>query len=127
MYYDIVTSANRFVAMHYAATVFPPDDAPSRYLLLLACGDNKHEISTEAMKALYGVVHKNEDEQHVNSKIVLPEFVKLVSYVHSKMQSRMPAVSSGKGNADKQVLPYSITTFSEVSRVQCKNLSIALS
>lgn len=99
--------------MHYAATVFPPDDAPSRYLLLLACGDNKHEISTEAMKALYGVVHKNEDDQQINNKILLPEFVKLVSYIYSKMQSRMPA-NSGR-NTDKQVLPYSVTTFSEVS------------
>ncbi|KYM93818.1 Proteasome-associated protein ECM29 like protein [Cyphomyrmex costatus] len=102
-----------FVAMHYAATVFPPDDAPSRYLLLLACGDNKHEISTEAMKALYGVVHKNEDDQQISSKIILPEFVKLVSYVYSKIQSRMPAASSGR-NTDKQVLPYSTATFSEI-------------
>lgn len=108
-----VTIVNRFVAMHYAATIFPPDDAPSRYLLLLACGDNKHEISTEAMKALYGVVHKNEEDQQINNKILLPEFVKLVSYVYSKMQSRLPA-NSGR-NTDKQVLPYSITTFSEVS------------
>jgi len=99
--------------MHYAATVFPPDDAPSRYLLLLACGDNKHEISTEAMKALYGVVHKNEDNQQVSNKIPLPEFVKLVSYIYSKLQSRMPA-ASGR-NTDKQVLPYSTATFSEVS------------
>ncbi|XP_018049516.1 PREDICTED: proteasome-associated protein ECM29 homolog [Atta colombica] len=106
-------SSVRFVAMHYAATVFPPDDAPSRYLLLLACGDNKHEISTEAMKALYGVVHKNEDDQQISSKIMLPEFVKLVSYIYSKMQSRMPAASSGR-NTDKHVLPYSIVTFSEI-------------
>lgn len=105
-------SSVRFVAMHYAATIFPPDDAPSRYLLLLACGDNKHEISTEAMKALYGVVHKNEEDQQINNKILLPEFVKLVSYVYSKMQSRLPA-NSGR-NTDKQVLPYSITTFSEI-------------
>lgn len=104
--------------MHYAATVFPPDDAPSRYLLLLACGDNKHEISTEAMKALYGVVHKSEDEQHVNNKMIFPEFVKLASYVHSKMQSRMPAAGSGRGNTDKQILPYNIATFSEVSCVE---------
>ncbi|KAL0121628.1 hypothetical protein PUN28_006856 [Cardiocondyla obscurior] len=103
----------RFVAMHYAATVFPPDDAPSRYLLLLACGDNKHEISTEAMKALYGVVHKNEDNQQISNKISLPEFVKLVSYVYSKMQSRLPAAGSGR-NTDKHVLPYSIATFSEI-------------
>lgn len=125
VYHDIVISANRFVAMHYAATVFPPDDAPSRYLLLLACGDNKHEISTEAMKALYGVVHKSEDEPQISNKIVLPEFVKLVSYIHSKMQSRMPAVNSGRGNTDKQVLPYSITTFSEVGCVESKSGTIA--
>lgn len=111
---DVYYFANRFVAMHYAATVFPPDDAPSRYLLLLACGDNKHEISTEATKALYGVVHKNEDDQQISNKILLPEFVKLVSYVYPKMQSRMPAANSGR-NTDKQVLPYSIATFSEVS------------
>ncbi|KOC60812.1 Proteasome-associated protein ECM29 like protein [Habropoda laboriosa] len=40
-----------YVAMHYAATVFYPDHVPSRYLLLLASGDEKHEISTEAKKA----------------------------------------------------------------------------
>lgn len=97
--------------MHYAATVFPPDDAPSRYLLLLACGDNKHEISTEATKALYGFAHKNEDDQQSNKKIILPEFVKLVNYVYSKMKSRMPAANK---NTDKKTLPYSITTFSEV-------------
>ncbi|XP_012233833.1 proteasome adapter and scaffold protein ECM29 [Linepithema humile] len=106
-------SSVRFVAMHYAATVFPPDDAPSRYLLLLACGDNKHEISTEAMKALYGVVHKNEESQQIDKKIPLPEFVKLVSYIHSKMQSRMPAATGGR-NTDKKVLPYNTTTFSEI-------------
>lgn len=118
---DCVISANRFVAMHYAATVFPPDDAPSRYLLLIACGDNKHEISTEAMKALYGVVHKNEENQQIDKKILLPEFVKLVSYIHPKMQSRMPAATGGR-NTDKKVLPYNTTTFSEVSFWQKSNL-----
>ena len=29
----------RFVAVRYAAIVFPPNHAPSRYLLLLASGD----------------------------------------------------------------------------------------
>lgn len=108
--------------MHYAATIFPADDVPSRYLLLLACGDTKHEISTEAMKALYGVVHKSEDEQHINNKIILPEFVKLVSYIYSKMQLRIPAAGSGRGNTDKQVSPYNVTTFSEVSCMESVNL-----
>ncbi|KAH0956005.1 hypothetical protein HN011_009526 [Eciton burchellii] len=113
MHIESPESSVRFVAMHYAATVFPPDDAPSRYLLLLACGDNKHEISTEATKALYGVVHKNEDDQQINNKISLPEFAKLVNYIYSKMQLKMPAATSGR-NTDKHILPYNVTTFSEI-------------
>lgn len=29
----------RLAAVQYAKTVFPPDHIPSRYVLLLACGD----------------------------------------------------------------------------------------
>ncbi|XP_011343237.1 proteasome adapter and scaffold protein ECM29 isoform X2 [Ooceraea biroi] len=85
----------------------------SRIMLILSCGDNKHEISTEATKALYGVAHKNEDDQQIDNKVLLPEFAKLVSYVYSKMQSRIPAAASGR-NTDKDVLPYSVKTFSEI-------------
>ncbi|XP_076235930.1 proteasome adapter and scaffold protein ECM29 isoform X2 [Calliopsis andreniformis] len=107
-------SSVRFVAMHYAANIFPPDDAPSRYLLLLASGDNKHEISTEATKTLYSAMHKNEGDKQDNNQILLPDFQKLVIYVYSKMQTRMPTSSSGKVNVGSKVLPYPITTFTEI-------------
>ncbi|XP_012151377.1 proteasome adapter and scaffold protein ECM29 isoform X2 [Megachile rotundata] len=104
----------RFVAMHYAATVFPPDDAPSRYLLLLACGDNKHEISKEAAKVLYSTLNKTENDKQDSNQILLPDFSKLVVYIYSKMQTRMPTSSTGKVNVESKILPYSITVFTEI-------------
>lgn len=44
----------RFVAVRFISTVFPADHVKSKYLLLLATGDSKEEIFTEALKALYG-------------------------------------------------------------------------
>lgn len=102
------------MAMHYAANVFPPDDIPSRYLLLLASGDDKHEIRIEATKVLYGTTHKNEyDEQECN-QVSLPDFQKLVTYIYSKMQARMSTAGNEKMNIENKVLPYSITVFIEV-------------
>ncbi|XP_029040341.2 proteasome adapter and scaffold protein ECM29 isoform X1 [Osmia bicornis bicornis] len=113
-YIESPESNVRFVAMHYAANVFPSDDAPSRYLLLLACGDNKHEISTEARKVLYIDMNKNENDKQDNNQTLLPDFQKLVIYIYSKMQTRMPTSSNGKVNVESKVLPYSITVFTEI-------------
>lgn len=107
----------RFVAMHYAATVFPPDHAPSRYLLLLSCGDTKHEISTEAIKALYNGIHKTDNDTHDKEdtkEVVLPDFSELVAYIHAEMQKRMSMASGGKINVGSEALPFNITTFSEI-------------
>lgn len=119
--------------MHYAANIFPPDDAPSRYLLLLACGDDKHEISTEATKVLYDAVHKNEGDKQDSNQSFLPDFQKLVIYIYSKMQTRMPTSSNGKVNVGSKVLPYSVPIFAKVIdfdakiiRVQFKNRSFAM-
>ncbi|XP_053994994.1 proteasome adapter and scaffold protein ECM29 [Hylaeus volcanicus] len=113
-YIESPESNVRFVAMHYAANVFPSEDAPSRYLLLLACGDDKHEISTEAMKVLYSVLNKNENDKQDSSQVLLPDFQKLVIYIYSKMQTRMPTSSGGKVNVESKVLPYSIAIFTQM-------------
>ncbi|KAI4501123.1 hypothetical protein M0802_003926 [Mischocyttarus mexicanus] len=110
-------SSVRFVAMHYAATVFPSDDAPSRYLLLLLCGDNKQEISTEAVKALYSGLNKTDADSHDKKdikQIILPDFSDLVAYIHSKMQIRMSMPNAGKINIGSKTLPFNIATFSEI-------------
>ncbi|CAK9831680.1 Proteasome adapter and scaffold protein ECM29 [Anthophora retusa] len=114
-YIESPESNNRFVAMHYAATVFLPDHAPSRYLLLLASGDEKHEISTEAKKVLYSATQKSENDKQDCNQILLPDFQKLVSYIYSKMQTRMSSTSNEKAtNVENKTLPYSITVFTEI-------------
>ncbi|KAG7212048.1 hypothetical protein KM043_012404 [Ampulex compressa] len=90
----------RFVAMHYAATVFPPDDAPSRYILLLACGDSKQEISSGAWKALYGTINNPDNEKRESQQIILPDFSKLVTYIHNKMQTKMNTFAPEKITVD---------------------------
>lgn len=112
-YIESSESNVRFVAMHYAATVFPSDDVPSRYLLLLASGDDKHEIRTEAMKVLYGTTHKNECDKQNCNHISLPDFKKLVTYIYSKMQARM-SIGNEKMNIENKILPYNITVFTEI-------------
>ncbi|XP_012280899.1 proteasome-associated protein ECM29 homolog isoform X2 [Orussus abietinus] len=107
-------SSVRYVAVHYAATVFPPDDAPSRYLLLLACGDSKHEVNLEAMKALYGSAYKHEEDKDNTKHIFLPDFSKLVCYIHTKLQARMAGTHPGRVNIGSKTIPYNITTFTEI-------------
>ncbi|XP_076278491.1 proteasome adapter and scaffold protein ECM29 [Lasioglossum baleicum] len=113
-YIESPESNVRFVAMHYAANVFPPDDVPSRYLLLLSSGDSKDEISSEAVRILYGSVQRNESDAQENSQVVLPDFQKLVIYIYSKMQTRMPTSNTGKINIESKVLPFSVTVFSQI-------------
>ncbi|XP_012265500.2 proteasome adapter and scaffold protein ECM29 [Athalia rosae] len=106
-------SSVRFVAVHYAATVFPPDDAPSRYLLLLATGDTKDEVTAAAIKALYGTAHKNERDKDFAKNVFLPDFPKLVTYIHSKMQARL-SETTGTVSIGSKTLPYNITTCTEI-------------
>ncbi|KAJ2947108.1 hypothetical protein O0L34_g16457 [Tuta absoluta] len=57
----------RYIAMRYSASVFPQDYIPSRYLLLLASGDNQDDIATEALKCLYGTSRLSEIADVVNN------------------------------------------------------------
>ena len=101
--------------MHYASTVFPDDDAPSRYLLLLACGDTTQEVSLEALKALYGTAYKNERDKQNVKEIPLPEFTKLISYVYLKSQAKINGPNSGKKDSTIKTLPYNNAAFTEVT------------
>nr|XP_033335253.1 proteasome adapter and scaffold protein ECM29 [Megalopta genalis] len=113
-YIESPESNVRFVAMHCAANVFPSDDIPSRYLLLLSAGDTKDEISSEARKALYGALHKNKSDAQETNQVVLPDFQKMVTYIYSKMQTRMPTSTDGKINIESKVLPYSVAVFTQI-------------
>ncbi|XP_078050250.1 proteasome adapter and scaffold protein ECM29 isoform X2 [Augochlora pura] len=116
----------RFVAMHYAANVFPSDDIPSRYLLLLSIGDTKDGISSEARKVLYGgrlntistyryidvdVIHSDAKE---TNQVVLPDFQKMVVYIYLEMLTKMPTTNDGRINVESKALPYSVAVFTEM-------------
>ncbi|OXU22910.1 hypothetical protein TSAR_016170 [Trichomalopsis sarcophagae] len=102
----------RFVAVHYSATVFPPDHAPSRYLLLLASGDSKLEVQSEALKSLYGTSYKNERSKCLAKEVALPDFPQLMSYIHSKVQVRVN--SNNKVTVGNKILPFNTATFVEI-------------
>lgn len=106
----------RFVAVHYSATVFPLDHAPSRYLLLLASGDSKSEVQAEALKSLYGTSYKNERHKFFNKEVSLPEFPEIMAYIHSKVQARVN--SNIKVTVGNKVLPFNTATFGEVTFIE---------
>ncbi|TNN83529.1 Proteasome-associated protein ECM29 [Liparis tanakae] len=72
----------RQVAMKFASTVFAPDHVPSRYLLLLAAGDPKEEVSAEAQKVLRVFPNKNSEKEAPKR---MPSFSDMVAYVQEKI------------------------------------------
>ena len=109
------------MAVHYAATIFPSDYAPSRYLLLLASGDQKPEVQTEALKALYGTAYKIERSKYFIKQNVVPDFSCLMSYIFTKVKARNdPNQKVSVGNKN---LPFNILTFAEVN-LQAKFLKL---
>ncbi|KAJ8667078.1 hypothetical protein QAD02_008740 [Eretmocerus hayati] len=101
----------RFVAVHYAATVFPADHAPAKYLLLLASGDSKTEVQAEALKSLYGTPYKNDRYKSMKG-VSLPDFPELLSCIYSKIQPRM--ASNHRVTIGNKILPFDVTTFGEI-------------
>ncbi|KAJ9587580.1 hypothetical protein L9F63_018962, partial [Diploptera punctata] len=110
----------RFVAVRYAAIVFPPNHAPSRYILLLASGDSKDEISNEALKSLYGRDYKTQNKGSRNSitndgykQLILPEFRDMAELLADKAATRMKN-SATRNVVGNHILPFSPTVFREM-------------
>ncbi|XP_076347189.1 proteasome adapter and scaffold protein ECM29 [Tachypleus tridentatus] len=70
----------RLIAVNYAASIFDDDHIPSQYILMLAAGDSKDEIRTEARKILRSL-RKGEKK--------LPPFPDVVHYITKKADQRM--------------------------------------
>nr|XP_049703179.1 proteasome adapter and scaffold protein ECM29 [Helicoverpa armigera] len=134
----------RYIAMRYSAAVFPQDYVPSRYLLLLASGDSQDDISTEALKCLYGTSRASEIEDAVfnvskkEASVVtidedsskkdkdrapeveefkVPKFREVVNYVWDQMQKRKKG-SNAKHRfvVGNQVLQFHPLTYQEILR-----------
>ena len=82
--------------------------------MLLASGDSKSEVQTEALKSLYGTSYKNERHKFISKEDSLPDFIQLMSHIHSKIKSRV--TSNNKVTVGNKVLPFNINTFVEVKK-----------
>jgi len=101
----------RLMAVHYAKEVFPGDNIPSRYLLLLACGDVKEQVYLEASKALRTIKPVGDGEQNEFPSL-LPSFTGMVHYISEKSNQRMKS-----GNTyvfGNNVLPFNPATYGEI-------------
>ncbi|XP_039748644.1 proteasome-associated protein ECM29 homolog [Pararge aegeria] len=133
----------RYIAMRYSASVFPQDYVPSRYLLLLASGDSQDDVSTEALKCLYGTSRPNEIEDVVNNvsvkdtnvvnidedtsskdkdnapetQLKVPKFIDVINYIWDQMQKRKKGSNSKhRFVVGNHVLQFHPQTYQEILR-----------
>ncbi|KAK7930020.1 hypothetical protein WMY93_006415 [Mugilogobius chulae] len=99
----------RQVAMKFASTVFAPDHVPSRYLLLLAAGDPREEVSAEAQRVLRTIPTKISEKEGPKS---MPTFPDMVAYVLEKAAQRMK--TPAKYSIGTSTIPFNPSAFAEI-------------
>nr|XP_032808549.1 proteasome adapter and scaffold protein ECM29 [Petromyzon marinus] len=78
----------RLVAVKFASAVFAPDHVASRYLLLLAAGDPKEEVSAEAQRVLRDSPPGDKKDRE-GRPTPLPPFTEMVAYIQEKASVRI--------------------------------------
>ncbi|KAJ1522342.1 hypothetical protein ONE63_002635 [Megalurothrips usitatus] len=102
----------RFVVVRYAAVAFPPDHAPSRFLLLLASADSKEEVSSEAIASLYKVEEKpfsgnKLSKEDLDKQLILPAYPDMVQFIWEQSQiSRTGSKAAFATEAFVQIVKY---------------------
>uniref|UniRef100_A0A8C1EJV2 Ecm29 proteasome adaptor and scaffold n=1 Tax=Cyprinus carpio carpio TaxID=630221 RepID=A0A8C1EJV2_CYPCA len=99
----------RQVAMKFASTVFAPDHVASRYLLLLAAGDPREEVSGEARRALRSLPSTKTEKEGSRP---MPSFPEMVSYIQEKAAQRVK--TPAKYIVGASTLPFNPATFGEI-------------
>uniref|UniRef100_A0A8C1YNA4 Ecm29 proteasome adaptor and scaffold n=1 Tax=Cyprinus carpio TaxID=7962 RepID=A0A8C1YNA4_CYPCA len=99
----------RQVAMKFAITVFAPDHVASRYLLLLAAGDPREEVSGDARRALRSLPSTKTEKEGSRP---MPSFPEMVSYIHEKAAQRLK--TPAKYIVGTSTLPFNPATFGEI-------------
>ncbi|KAK4005791.1 hypothetical protein OUZ56_010915 [Daphnia magna] len=108
----------RLIAVQYAGGIFHPTHVTSRYLLLLAAGDPKEEVKSEAMKLLYSNLPKSAETYDTESMEVdqnekwLPDFVEMVLCISEKASTRMKSRSAVTYGT--RTLPFELAAYSEM-------------
>uniref|UniRef100_A0A671MI06 Proteasome-associated protein ECM29 homolog n=1 Tax=Sinocyclocheilus anshuiensis TaxID=1608454 RepID=A0A671MI06_9TELE len=99
----------RQIAMKFASTVFAPDHVASRYLLLLAAGDPREEVSGEARRTLRSLPSTKTEKEGSRP---MPSFPEMVSYIHEKAAQRLK--TPAKYIVGTSTLPFNPATFGEI-------------
>uniref|UniRef100_A0A672KFT5 Proteasome-associated protein ECM29 homolog n=1 Tax=Sinocyclocheilus grahami TaxID=75366 RepID=A0A672KFT5_SINGR len=99
----------RQIAMKFASAVFAPDHVASRYLLLLAAGDPREEVSGEARRALRSLPSTKTEKEGSRP---MPSFPEMVSYIHEKAAQRLK--TPAKYIVGTSTLPFTPATFGEI-------------
>uniref|UniRef100_A0A3Q2NUZ8 Ecm29 proteasome adaptor and scaffold n=1 Tax=Fundulus heteroclitus TaxID=8078 RepID=A0A3Q2NUZ8_FUNHE len=99
----------RQVAMKFASTVFAPDHVPSRYLLLLAAGDPREEVSAEAQRVLRASPTKISEKEGPKP---MPSFPDMVAYIQEKAAQRIK--TPAKYIVGTSTIPFNPSAFGEI-------------
>ncbi|KAG7460501.1 proteasome adapter and scaffold ECM29 [Solea senegalensis] len=99
----------RQVAMKFASTVFAPDHVPSRYLLLLAAGDQREEVAGEAQRVLRGFSTRSSEKEGPKP---MPSFPDMVAYVQEKAAQRIK--TPAKYIVGTSTIPFNPSAFGEI-------------
>ncbi|CAG5938707.1 unnamed protein product, partial [Menidia menidia] len=99
----------RQVAMKFASTVFGSDHVPTRYLLLLAAGDPREEVSAEAQKVLRAFPAKSSEKEGPKP---MPSFPEMVAYVQEKAAQRIK--TPAKYIVGTSTIPFNPSAFGEI-------------
>ncbi|KAJ8000530.1 hypothetical protein DPEC_G00181070 [Dallia pectoralis] len=99
----------RQVAMKYASMVFASDHVPSRYLLLLAAGDTREEVCSEAQRVLRAQPAKSAEKEGCKP---MPSFPDMVAYIQEKAVQRMK--TPAKYIVGTSTLPFNPSAFGEI-------------
>ncbi|XP_071452225.1 proteasome adapter and scaffold protein ECM29-like isoform X2 [Hetaerina americana] len=104
----------RMLAVNYAASLFPPDHAMSRFILLMATGDRQKEVALEAGRALYGFdSEKKSDSSESKQCLPVPSFLRMNLCLSLIAEAR---VQSNKQNhqSSNPALPFPLLIMNEM-------------
>ncbi|KAK7017866.1 hypothetical protein SK128_016544, partial [Halocaridina rubra] len=115
----------RRTAVHYAASVFPHDHVPSRFILMVATGDTHDDIRLEARRQLYKAEKEEKDGTPVYN---CPPFSSVIRYV----LERVDALPRSKWyDVANQPIPFSLPVMEQILKylehclaVEAGNISV---
>ncbi|XP_070564503.1 uncharacterized protein [Ptychodera flava] len=117
---------SRLMAVQYAAFVFPPNHVASKYVLLLASGDEVKIVRNAALDALRTQSNRADSNKSDEKANAFPDFVSLVTFISLRMKDRMAAKTTTedristksikvRGPLGTHSLPFSATAYEKMT------------